>query len=110
MDLLSLILPKDVLSHFSMTSIEESTDQVDIYMEELSVRPEGDGVYTSKGFTSYITVQDYPLRGRAVYLHVRRRKWQELLTGSIIVRHIDIAHEGTRLSKEFAAFLKEAHR
>ena len=67
MDLLSLILPKEVLGHFEMTSLEESADQVDIYLEEISVRPEGDEAYISKGFTPYSTVQDYPLRGRTVF-------------------------------------------
>jgi hypothetical protein len=45
-----------------------------------------------------------------VYLHIRRRKWQEQSTGNIVVRQFDIVHEGTHLSKEFAAFLKDAHR
>ena len=110
MDFISLILPKEFLDHFSLTSIEESAEQVDLYLEELSVRPQGDGVYISKGFTPYSVIQDYPLRGRAVYLHVRRRKWYEPSTGAIVTHQFDIAHEGTRLSKEFAAFLKEAHR
>ena len=79
-------------------------------MDELSVRPEGDGHYLSKGFTPCITVQDYPLRGRAVYLHIRRRKWQEQSTGKIIVRWFDIVREGAHLSKEFAAFLRDAYR
>ena len=110
LDLISLILPKEVLEHFSLTCIEESIDQVDLYLEELSIRPQGDGVYLSKGFTPYSIIQDYPLRGRAVYLHVRRRKWYEPSTGSIVIREFDIAHQGTRLSKEFAAFLKELDR
>jgi len=110
LDLISLILPKEVLDHFVLTCIEESADQVDLYLEELNVRPGDDGIYISKGFTPYSIVQDYPLRGRAVYLHVRRRKWYDQSTGSVFIRQFDIAHEGTRLSKEFAAFLKEAHR
>jgi transposase len=110
MDLISLILPQEVSVNFSLIRIEECEEQLDLYLDELSIRPQGDGVYISKGFTPYSIVQDYPLRGRAVYLHVRRRKWYEQSTGSIVVRQFDIAHEGTRLSKEFAAFLKEAHR
>jgi hypothetical protein len=110
LDIISLILPKEVLDHFALTGFEESTDQVDLYLDELSVRPQGDCVYLSKGFTPYSVVQDYPLRGRAVYLHVRRRKWYDPSTGDIVIRQFDLAHQGTRLSKEFAAFLKEAHR
>ena len=109
MDLISLLLPQEVLGHFALTLIEESAEQVDLYLEELSIRPGGDGVYVSKGFTPYSIVQDYPLRGRAVFLHVRRRKWYEASTGAMVIRQFDIAHDGTRLSREFAAFLKEAH-
>jgi len=110
-DLVSLILPKEVSDNFELTRIEKSTtERLDIYLDELSVLPEGEGIYVSKGFTPCSTVQDYPLRGRAVYLHIRRRKWQEQSTGAIVIRSFDITHEGTRISKEFAAFLKEAHR
>jgi transposase len=105
MDLSSLILPPEVLCHFTLIRFEESPEHVDLYLDELSIRPEGNGVYVSKGFTPYSTVQDYPLRGKAVYLYIRRRRWQEQSTGDIIVRRLEIAHEGTRLSKEFAAFL-----
>jgi transposase len=110
MDLSSLILPQEILDQFALIRFEESPAQVDLYLDELSLRPEGNGIYVSRGFTPYSTVQDYPLRGRAVYLHIRRRRWQEQSTGDIIVRRLAIAHEGTRLSREFAAFLKGAHR
>ena len=69
MDLSSLILPKEVFDNFSVVRLEEFTEHIDIYLDELSIRPEGDGHYLSKGFTPCNTVQDYPLRGRAVYLH-----------------------------------------
>ena len=75
MDLSSLILPNEVFDNFSVVGLEEFTEHIDIYLDELIVRPEGDGHYLSKGFTPCSTVQDYPLRGRAVYLHIRRRKW-----------------------------------
>jgi hypothetical protein len=77
MDLSSLILPKEVFDNFTLTRLEESSEQIDLYLDELSIRPEGDHVYFSKGFTPYRSIQDYPLRGRAVYLHIRRRRWEE---------------------------------
>jgi transposase len=110
MDLSSLILPQEIFDNFTLIRVEESSEQVDLYLDELSITPDDNCIYISKGFTPYSTVQDYPLRGRAVYLHIRRRKWQNQSTGDIFVCQFDIAHEGTRLSKEFAAFLKEAHR
>ena len=109
MDIISLILPEEVLDHFALTCFEESTDQADLYLDGLSIRPQGDCVYLSRGFTPYSVVQDCPLRGRAVYLHVRRRKWYDPSTGDIVTGQFDLAHQVTRLSREFAAFLKEAH-
>jgi len=69
MDLISLILPQEVLDDFTLIRFEESSEQVDLYLDELNFLPEGNGLYISKGFTPYSIVQDYPLRGRAVYLH-----------------------------------------
>ena len=48
------------------------------------------GTVRPYGFTDYKTIQDFPIRGRGVYLHVRRRKWMTvplakyLLTNMII--------------------------
>ena len=110
MDLAALILPTEVFNHFELTQIKEFSDRIELYLDELSVSPQGKYTYVSKGFTPYSVVQDYPLRGRVVYLHVRRRKWLEKETFRIITREFDITHEGTHLSKEFAAFLKELDR
>jgi len=110
MDLSSLILPSEVYQHFLLINLEESAEQVDIYLDEINTPPDGDCRYLSKGFTPYTTIQDYPLRGRAVYLHIRKRKWLNTSTLQVVTRSFDIAHEGTQLSKEFAAFLKEVHR
>lgn len=41
------------------------------------------------GFTGYKTIQDFPIRGRSVYLHVRRRKWIDRSTGEIFTYEYD---------------------
>lgn len=62
----------------------------------------------SYGFGDYRTIQDYPIRGRATYLHVRKRKWLDKSTGEIFSYQWDISEfDGTRLNAEFVAFLKE---
>ena len=62
----------------------------------------------SYGFGDYRTIQDYPIRGRATYLHVRKRKWMDKSTGEIFSYEWDISEfDGTRLNAEFVAFLKE---
>jgi len=61
----------------------------------------------SKGFQSAVIIQDFPIRERAVYLHVRKRKWLVCSIGEIISRDWDLVAKGARYTKEFASFLKE---
>ena len=58
----------------------------------------------------YSIVQDFPIKGKAVYLHLRRRKWLYQDTGEIISQQFNIAYDGTRLTKEFVSFLKATNR
>jgi len=61
------------------------------------------------GFTEERVIQDFPIRGHAVYLHVQRRKWTDRSTGEIFSYvYDDLTEEGTRLTPEFVAFLKDA--
>jgi len=110
MNLATLLLPAEVFNHFELTQIKEFPERIELYLDELSLPPQGNYTYVSKGFTPYSIIQDYPLRGRAVYLHIRRRKWLEKESSRIFSCSFDITHEGTHLSKEFAAFLKELDR
>ena len=108
MNIAELLLPPDVLDHFEVVSIEEtkSLKQVDIYLDELYQPPSSEYTYLSKGFTEERIMQDFPVRGKAVYLHVRRRKWLEKETGKIVTSIIELTHDGTQLTHEFAVFLK----
>lgn len=107
----SLLLPECLLNYFSIVHIENQDTEVHLFLEESSIAPERKGFsYLSKGFTESSTVQDFPIRGKAVYLHIKRRKWLEEQSGRVITNSIDITHFGTHLSKEFAAFLKDCYR
>ena len=81
---------------------------MDIYLDEKKVLPEE--LYNisaiSYGFTEEVTIQDFPIRGKGVYLHLRRRKWLNKVTNQIITRKIDLTYNGTDLTKDFVAFLK----
>lgn len=110
MTLADLVLPESVLTYFEVVRLEldKIHKLINIYLDECSLPPSGKYTYLSKGFTEAVVIQDFPLRGKAVYLHVRRRKWLEKETGKVITSTIDLAHEGTRLTQEFVAFLKGA--
>jgi hypothetical protein len=64
----------------------------------------------SSGFTEYSVVQDFPIKGKAVYLHIRRRKWQNIMTKEILSNQYDFIYSGTKLTHEFVSFLKYTNR
>ena len=48
------------------------------------------------------------IRGRATYLHVRKRKWLDNSSNEIFSYDWDLSEfDGTRLNSEFVSFLKE---
>ena len=50
------------------------------------------------------------MRGHQVYLHITRRRWLNEDTGQIVFRDWNLVADGTRVTKEFASFLKEINR
>lgn len=64
----------------------------------------------SKVFLPEIIVDDYPLRGKIVKLHVKRRRWTDKTSGEILQRDWHLVAKGTRMTQEFAAFLKKISR
>ncbi len=78
-------------------------------LDERHIPPKTTG-YESKGFTEQSVIQDFPLRGKPVYLHIRRRKWLEKDTGKVITNSYDVTHLGAQITAEFAAFLKDIYR
>ena len=69
LDLLSAILPQDLLNHFTITSFEElgdvsvKKDAIHIYLEENNVLPSGysQEEYESKGFIGSKRIQDFTI-------------------------------------------------
>jgi len=39
-----------------------------------------------RGSLDEITIQDFPLRGKFVYLHIKRRRWTTKTNGKIVKR------------------------
>ena len=76
--LLRAILPDVFIDNFDIVSFDKSVDRFDIYLDEKKVHLREDK-YNSDiiayGFGDYRVIQDYSIRGRATYLHVRKRKW-----------------------------------
>jgi transposase len=107
--LVEAILPKDLFQYFEITNVRITEKEIQVDLDELNNPPSSHKniKLTSKGFHAPVIVQDFPVRERAVFLHVRRRKWQEERTGKIISNNWDTVAKGTRFTKGFASFLKD---
>ena len=109
--LLRAILPDVLLDNFEVDHFEKSESRFDIWLDEKNEQLSEDKYdknVIAYGFGDYRTIRDYPIRGRATYLHVRKRKWLDKSTGEIFSYGWDMSEfDGTRLNAEFVAFLKE---
>jgi hypothetical protein len=113
-DTLLLIFPPELLKHFEIVlahelgDIKAKEDFVEVVFEEKNILPVGvDGAqYESKGFYSKL-IQDFPIRGKAVFLKINRRVWRHKITKATITNNFTFIAEGSKFTKELADFLKE---
>lgn len=107
-ELAQYFLPEGMLDYFEIVRHDASADKIHFYLEEKNVLPKeyGSEAAQSKGFLAEITVEDFPLRGKPVLLHIRRRRWTLIDTGKIVKRDWNLIAKGTRITNEFASFLK----
>ena len=107
-DIVELILPVGVLEYFEVNNIDKSDESVTIYLEEKNIPPleYSKMKLTSKGFHEPIRVKDFPIRGKSCFLKIKRRRWQVEDSGKIISRDWNMVAKGTRMTEEFAIFLK----
>lgn len=108
LELAKYFLPEGILNYFDIVSHRILEDRVHFYLEEKNELPleYKNKIAKSKGFTPEITVEDFPLRGKPVLLHIKRRRWTLVESGKIIKRDWQIVAKGTRITSEFASFLK----
>jgi len=108
LDLLKLVLPELLVNHFELTDHQTKEGALHLYFEEKKDVPSEEKVriLTAHGFHKEITIQDFPLRGKNVFLHIKRRRWLDKTSNQIVQRDWDLVSQGTRMTVEFAAFLK----
>lgn len=107
-ELAECLLPEEMVEYFDVVKVEKTKETLDVTLEERDNRVEGYGIeqLKSNGFYEESVVRDYPVRGRKMSFHIKRRRWIDTETGMSVSRRWDLVAEGTRFSKEFAAFLK----
>ena len=109
LSLIRYVLPSEIVDFFDLVDLQEKEGSLHLYLDECNSIP---AEYKSlslfpNGFHEESTLKDFPLRDRKVILHLRRRRWTDV-DGKSYSRRWDLAAAGTRYSKEFAIFLKEA--
>ncbi|MCE7043963.1 transposase [Dyadobacter sp. CY312] len=113
--LIELILPEFIIDNYLLTHVEKSEERYHVYLEEKNYPADDDprkADLLSKGYFPSITLQNFPIRGHKVFLHIKRRRWlnraaNRTKTGKVEYRDWSEVGEGTRMTSEFAAFLPE---
>lgn len=109
--LLRAILPDVLIDNFDVVDYQKTDTRFDIWLDEkkvLILEDKKNSNVISHGFGEYRVIQDFPIRGRATYLHVRKRKWLDKDTGEIFSYEWELSEfDETRLNSEFVSFLKE---
>jgi hypothetical protein len=110
--LVKLILPVSIEEYFELTNVNKTGEELHLYLKELNNVPQEYSSHNlvSKGFFDEVTIQDFPIRGLKVFLHITRRRWLNEDIGKVVFRDWDLVAQGTRITKDFAAFLKEFSR
>ena len=111
----SHFLPDGLLDHFAIIyfkelgDLEAKKDCFFIYLDEKNILPKGydSSEFESKGFYNLTLIQDFPIRGKAVYLGIRRRRWRSKVDKSFEIKNdYTFITEGSKLTIELADFLK----
>ena len=117
--LLQYFLPDKLIEHFAITDVNElgciSTKKMflEITLEEHNkIPPDYDASqYESKGFYPSKIIQDFPIRGKAVYLLIKRRRWRHKeRKNEVIYNDYSFMAEGSKLTQELSDFLKGTGR
>ena len=120
-ELLALFLPEGLLDYFTIVSYSTSSRGKNVYDKQLELSLDEKDIipseyknyqYKASGFMEARYIDDYPIRNMLVRLKVRRRRWEVTIDSKKkkVSRDWKIIAQGTGMSSEYAAFLKEISR
>jgi hypothetical protein len=113
---LNEVFPTEIIEYFEIVEYQQLCsikDKIEYWLIDFVERnnlPNGysSSEYESKGFTEPCIVQDFPVRGKGVYLRIRKRRWRHKQTGSIIQRDFSFIADGSKFTSDLSDFLKDA--
>lgn len=109
--LIQQIIPANILESFTIDSVDDSKSELLVIslVEKEDLYPiEGDLVLN--GYLNIVELTHFPLNGRQCILQIKRRRWKlrgDNLGIKSFYNTYDYTIEGTKVTKEFGAFLKE---
>lgn len=95
-----------------LCNVSEKTMLYEIQLEENNtiLGDYDQSLYESKGFTE-VVLQDFPIRGKAVFLRFKRRRWRLKSDKSKIIRNdFSFVAVGSGFTQELSDFLKDSGR
>ncbi len=118
LELLAEFLPDFILDYFDIIDykklgdIETKKMFFEIHLDEKNkiqntASPED---FESKGFLPSSRIQDFPIRGKAVYLIIRKRRWRHKTTKKEISNDYSFVSKGAKLTEDISDFLKGTGR
>ncbi|MBK7098951.1 MAG: hypothetical protein IPH58_12075 [Sphingobacteriales bacterium] len=111
---IQLLLPEGLLEYFDIIEvkqlcrIKDKQTFYELHLEEQNRLHSGYNAvdFESKGFTE-VTIQDFPLRGKDVFLVIRRRRWRHKQDAKQIVRNdCTISLPKAQINQRACGFLK----
>ncbi|WP_246867136.1 ISAon1 family transposase N-terminal region protein [Parabacteroides distasonis] len=109
--LLRVVFPEVLMEYFEISGWHDDSVKIEVWLDEKHYMERSgykSGTVISHGFADGKVIQGFPLRGKPVYPHVRRLRRYDKATGETFSYTYDgLAAEGTKLTPEFVAFLKE---
>lgn len=111
--LLDLVCPQSIQRSFKLVSIGEKEHIIELLFEEdkeLVPAALSDKSVVLDGFCNSLSLLSFPIKAKPTFLVLKRRRWK--IQGGDNTHYsneYDFAQDGTKATKEFAAFLKEVH-
>lgn len=118
-DLLSLFLPEGLLDRFDVShmcefcKLDTRESGFIIHLVEKNIVPEGylASDFETKDFTEPKLIQDFPARGKLIFLSLKRRRWREKSKKSHLIKSdLSFLTKGIKMTVDLADFLKGEDR
>ena len=108
--LMKMLLPSDFINCFTIEKIIETKETWEILLHEKEDKIPKELIgkkIVKDGFCNPIELQSFPIKGKAFYIKVFRRRWKEAGTQNSFNNTYDLNEEGMKATREFGVFLKE---